>query len=96
VTATRLVYCAAGGANVPGFAAANVEVRCDYGGGWVACRNGPAQSGYPTDVRVAIVNYTITIGEWIPFLAPTGDETSFLPTSYPTPLTPATVMRYMR
>lgn len=96
-TATRLVYCGAVFSRVPGFGTANVQVRCDYGtGAWVACRNGPAQSGYPTDVRVAIVGYTLTVGEWIPFLAPTGDATSFLPTTYPIPLTSATVMRYMR
>ncbi len=92
-TAKSMVYCAAREANVSNFALANVDVACDYGAGWAACSNGPLSTDpVPTDVKVAIVNYSVTIGGMIPFFLPTGGGV----TSFTAALAPHTTMRYMR
>lgn len=73
-------------AGIPGFAAANVEVTCltatfDAG---PACADGTAPGG----VRVQIIDYTMTIGQFIPFLLGAGSN-------YAVELSPHTAMRYM-
>lgn len=92
-TAIGMVYCAAREANVSNFAVANVDVACDYGAGWATCSNGPLSTDpVPSDVKVAIVNYSVTIGGMIPFFLPTGGGV----TSFTAALAPHTTMRYMR
>ena len=72
-------------AGVPGFANANVAVTC-LTAAFVdsACADGTAPGG----VRVQIVGYTMTIGQFIPFLIGASSN-------YTADLTPHTTMRWM-
>jgi hypothetical protein len=72
-------------AGVPGFANANVAVTC-LTAAFVdsACADGTAPGG----VRVQIVGYTMTIGQFIPFLIGTSSN-------YTADLSPHTTMRWM-
>jgi Flp pilus assembly protein TadG len=87
VTAAQdIVVTAANDAGVPGFSAANVSVTCldvNFANG-AAC----ADNNKPGAVRVEIVDYTMSVGQYIPFLL---GATS----TYSTKLAPGTTMRYM-
>lgn len=73
-------------AGVPDFTTANVEVTClDATFADASCANGTAPGG----VRVQIVGYSMTIGQFIPFLL--GGSSS-----YTASLSPHTTMRYMQ
>lgn len=73
-------------AGVPGFTTANVEVTCLNAAFNVgpACADGTAPGG----VRVQIIDYTMTIGQFIPFLIGASS-------SYAAELSPHTSMVYM-
>ena len=72
-------------AGVPGFTNANVTVTCLTAAfATTACTNGTA----PWGVRVQIVGYGMTIGQFIPFLIGAN-------TNYTTTLSPHTTMRYV-
>lgn len=73
-------------AGVPGFELANVQVTCLDAAFTtsVGCTNGTAIGG----VRVQIVGYAMTIGQFIPFLI--GANSNYTAT-----LAPHTTMRYM-
>lgn len=84
IAQTRVVN-AVSAAGVPDFDATNVTVTClnaTYGA--VACTNGVP----PWGVRVQIVGYGMTIGQFIPFLI--GANSNYAAT-----LSPFTTMRYM-
>ena len=72
-------------AGVPNFTDANVTVTCLTAAfGTTACTNGTA----PWGVRVQIVGYGMTIGQFIPFLIGVNSN-------YTATLAPHTTMRYM-
>lgn len=72
-------------AGVPNFTVANVSVTClDATFNDASCNNGTAPGG----VRVQVVGYSMTIGQFIPFLL--GGSSS-----YTANLSPHTTMRYM-
>jgi Flp pilus assembly protein TadG len=72
-------------AGVPGFTDANVSVTCLTSAfGTTACTNGAP----PWSVRVQIVGYSMTIGQFIPFLIGVNSN-------YTANLAPHTTMRYM-
>lgn len=72
-------------AGVPSFTSANVTVTCLTAAyGTTACTNGTL----PWGVRVQIVSYGMTIGQFIPFLIGANSN-------YTTTLSPFTTMRYM-
>lgn len=77
--AKTMVESAAILAQVPGFNSGYVTVTCDS-----AC------GATPTYVTVS-VDYSVTIGGWIPIFMPTGATTTWSAT-----LSPETTMRYMR
>ena len=84
--AQTLVANAVSAAGVPDFTTANVEVTClDDTFADATCTNGTAPGG----VRVQIVGYSMTIGQFIPFLLGASS-------SYTANLSPHTTMRYMR
>lgn len=73
------------GAGVPNFTTGNVAVTClDDSFNDIACANGTAPGG----VRVQIVGYDMTIGQYIPFLLGASS-------SYSATLSPHTTMRWM-
>lgn len=73
------------GAGVPDFTTANVAVTClNATFDDAACIDGTAPGG----VRVQIIDYTMTIGQFIPFLLGAS-------TSYAANLSPHTTMRWM-
>lgn len=72
-------------AGVPNFTTANVSVTClDATFNDASCANGTAPGG----IRVQIVGYSMTIGQFIPFLL--GGSSS-----YTANVSPHTTMRYM-
>ena len=80
-----LVVNAVTSAGVPDFAPGNVEVTClDATFADATCTDGTAPGG----VRVQIVGYSMTIGQFIPFLL--GGSSS-----YTANVSPHTTMRYM-
>lgn len=83
VAANRLVYCAAAEAKVPEFDISNIEVQCDD----KDCVNN--MSPLPSYIKVEVTNYSINVGQWIPFIAPSGVA------SWTVSLRPETTMRYM-
>lgn len=84
--AQTLVANAVSDAGVPDFTNANVEVIClNATFDDAVCTNGTAPGG----VRVQIVDYSMTIGQFIPFLL--GGSSS-----YTANLSPHTTMRYMQ
>jgi Flp pilus assembly protein TadG len=84
--AQTLVANAVSDAGVPDFTTANVEVTClNATFDDAVCTNGTAPGG----VRVQIVDYSMTIGQFIPFLL--GGSSS-----YTANLSPHTTMRYMQ
>lgn len=88
VDAENLVVNAVNGANVsPALTGDNVLVEClnaSYGS--QGCTDGLE----PHHVRVTIVDYTVDIGDWIPFITESG-ATSWNGIT----LSPSTTMRYM-
>lgn len=83
--AKTLVANAVTDAGVPNFTTANVSVTClDATFADASCTNGTAPGG----VRVQIIGYSMTIGQFIPFLL--GGSSS-----YTANLSPHTTMRYM-
>lgn len=83
--AQQAVVNAVTSAGVPNFTTANVSVTClDATFNDASCTNGTAPGG----VRVQIVGYSMTIGQFIPFLL--GGSSS-----YTADLSPHTTMRYM-
>ena len=83
--AETLVVEAAAAAGVPDFSAANVSVVClDAAFADATCADGSA----PGAVRVEITGYTMSVGQYIPFLLGASR-------SYTTTLAPRTTMRYM-
>ena len=86
-SAKSIVVNAANASRVsPALVNSNVDVVClDASFGVVACQNNIA----PVNVRVAITNYSITIGGLLPLAYGTGQASS-TPT-----VTPSTTMRYM-
>lgn len=84
--AKAVVVAAAASAAVPDFTSANVSVTCLDASfdTTVPCSDGSAPGG----VRVGVVNYTLMIGQYIPFLIGASS-------SYSAVLAPATTMRYM-
>lgn len=86
VNAAAEVRDAAASAGIDGFNTSNVLVRClDASMNTIACVDGSAPAG----VRVSIQNYTLTLGNTIPFLL--GG-----PSTYTLNLAPGTSMPYMR
>ncbi len=90
LTQTRVVN-AVSAAGVPNFLANNVTVTClNAAYAVITCPNvsvtPPAAA--PWGVRVQIVSYTMTIGQFIPFLIGANSN-------YTTTLSPHTTMRYM-
>ncbi|MBZ0096452.1 MAG: pilus assembly protein [Sulfuricella sp.] len=85
--ARTLVVTVANAARVsPVLGSGNVSVTClDTSYGVVPCQNNTA----PANVRVAIVNYSITLGGLLPLAYTTGQAASGAT------LTPSTTMRYM-
>lgn len=73
------------GAGVPNFTTANVDVIClDAAFNDSTCTDGTAPGG----IRVQIVDYSMTIGQFIPFLIGASS-------SYSASLSPHTTMRWM-
>lgn len=71
----------------PPLVAANVQVQClNDAFGTVVCTDGTA----PANVRVSITGFTVSLGEWFPFIGSDG-----LISFSAIPLTPYTTMRYM-
>lgn len=87
VAANDMVVAAANNAKVsPALASGNVSVECLNASYAVqTCVNGTA----PANVRVTIVDFNVTIGDWIPFITPTGT------TTWGATLSPSTTMRYL-
>lgn len=89
-TARTLVKNSANAANVnPQLALGNVLVECldaDFGGSGV-CTDGAA----PANVRVSITLFSVTLGDWFPFIGKDG-----LISYGGIPLAPHTTMRYMK
>lgn len=85
--AEELVVAAANNAMVsPPLETENVTVEClnaSYAA--QACIDGAA----PANVRVTIVNFNVTIGDWIPFVTSNGAP------PWGTTLSPSTTMRYL-
>lgn len=86
LAAKAIVVAAADNAGVPGFSDINVRVLCldanfDNGSD---CVDGTK----PGAVRVEIIDYTMAVGQYIPFLIGASS-------SYSTTLAPGTTMRYM-
>ena len=87
---TRVVN-AVSAAGVPGFIADNVAVSClNAAYAVITCANVSVTPPVtpPWGVRVQIVGYTMTIGQFIPFLIGANSN-------YTTTLSPHTTMRYM-
>jgi Flp pilus assembly pilin Flp len=84
VAANRLVYCAAFAAKIPEFGIGNTLVQCDD----KDCTNN--MSPLPTYIKVKITDYSVNVGQWIPFIAPSGIA------SWSINLRPETTMRYMQ
>ena len=86
-TATTLVVNAANAARVsPVLGSGNVAVTClDASFGVITCQSNTA----PANVRVAIINYSVTLGGLLPLAYGTGQASSAAT------LTPRTTMRYM-
>jgi Flp pilus assembly protein TadG len=85
-SARQLVLDAAASAGVPDFTGANVSVTClDANLNDSTCSDGAA----PGAVRVQIVDYTMSIGQYLPFLVGAAS-------TYATALAPHTTMRYMQ
>lgn len=83
--AQQAVVSAVASAGVPDFATENVQVTClDATFTDATCTDGAAPGG----VRVQIIDYTMTIGQFLPFLL--GGSSSYTAT-----LSPHTTMRYM-
>ena len=83
--AKQTVVDAATSAGISGFTTANVTVTClDASFGDSSCTDGTAPGG----IRVEVVNYTLSVGQYLPFVIGSA-------TSYNTPLAPRTTMRYM-
>lgn len=83
--ARQLVLDAVTRAGVPDFTSENIAVSClDSSFNAALCADGVAPGG----VKVQITGYTMSIGQYIPFLIGTTS-------SYSTPLAPQTTMRYM-
>lgn len=86
--AKQLVFNAVAGstgAGVPDFVSANIEVTClDANFADAVCTDGLAPGG----VRIRIIDYTLSIGQFIPFLIGASS-------SYSATLAPHTTMRYM-
>lgn len=83
--ARQVVLDAALAAGVPDFTSANIAVSCltaTFAAG--TCTDGSAPGG----VKVQITGYTMTIGQYIPFLIGATR-------TYAAPLAPQTTMRYM-
>lgn len=90
LTQTRVLN-AVSAAGVPDFEAANVQVTClNAAYGTITCANVTVTPPVPPPwgVRVQIVNYDMTIGQFIPFLI--GASSNYAAT-----LSPFTTMRYM-
>jgi len=87
LTVRSVVVNAANAARVsPALDSGNVDVTClDSSYGVVACQDNTA----PANVRVAIINYNITLGGLLPLAYGTGQASSVAM------LTPSTTMRYM-
>ena len=85
VAAKQTVVDAATSAGISGFTTANVTVTClDTAFNDSSCTDGTAPGG----IRVEVVNYTLSVGQYLPFVIGSA-------TSYNTPLAPRTTMRYM-
>ncbi len=85
--ATTLVVAAAAAAGVQDFSDANVSIVCLQGADFdqvIACADGTA----PGAVRVEIIGYTMSVGQYIPFLLGASS-------AYEATLAPRTTMRYM-
>ncbi|APA67294.1 TadE/TadG family type IV pilus assembly protein [Janthinobacterium sp. 1_2014MBL_MicDiv] len=83
--ARQTVVDAATSAGIDNFSSANVSVSClDKNLNDSSCTDGTA----PGAIRVEIVNYTLSVGQYLPFVIGSA-------TSYSTPLAPRTTMRYM-
>jgi Flp pilus assembly protein TadG len=76
--ARQMILDAADAAGVPNFSEGLVDVTCD------------PNCTAPNYVTVSILAYPVTIGEWLPIIAPDGALT------WDVKLSPATTMRYMR
>lgn len=84
-TARQLVVSGVTSAGVPNFSIGNVQVTClDATFTDATCTNGTSPGG----VRVQVVGYSMTIGQFIPFLL--GGSSS-----YTANFSPHTTMRYM-
>jgi Flp pilus assembly protein TadG len=85
VKAKDTVVAAATSAGIGAFTSANVRVTClDKFFNDSSCTDGTAPGG----IRVEVVNYTLSVGQYLPFVI---GATS----SYNTTLAPRTTMRYM-
>ena len=83
--ARDLVVSAALSAGVPNFTSDKVTIEClDSSLNVTACSDGTSPAG----VRVQVSNYTVSLGDYIPFLV--GASTTYVVT-----LSPATAMPYM-
>lgn len=83
--AKQTVVDAATSAGIGGFSTANVAVTClDKNFNDSSCSDGNAPGG----IRVEIINYTLSVGQYLPFVIGSAS-------SYATPLAPRTTMRYM-
>lgn len=86
--AANLTVISANAARVsPPLLASNVKVDClDAGFNKITCSDSPP----PSNVRVSIVNFNVTVGEWFPFVGESG-----LINYGGVSLRPSTTMRYM-
>jgi hypothetical protein len=76
----------------PPLEATEVEVECGYGDSGSAFTFVPCSSlGKPVNVRVRIVEYSITLGHWMPFIGLNG---RFSPATVR--LSPSSTMPYLR
>lgn len=83
--ARQTVVDAALSAGISDFTTANVTVTClDAAFNDSSCSDGTAPGG----IRVEVVNYTLSVGQYLPFVIGAAS-------SYATPLSPRTTMRYM-
>ena len=83
--ARQTVVDAATSAGISGFITANVTVTClDAAFNDSSCSDGTA----PGAIRVEVVNYTLSVGQYLPFVIGAAS-------TYATPLAPRTTMRYM-
>ena len=83
--ARQTVVDAATSAGIGNFSSANVSVTClDKNYNDSSCSDGTAPGG----IRVEVVNYTLSVGQYLPFVIGAAS-------TYATPLAPRTTMRYM-